>query len=235
MNLKIAVCDDEKLQTDYLSKLASQWAKIKRHSIRIFTYPSAEAFLFDYSEDKSFDILLLDVEMEKMSGVELAKKIRQDNHILQIIFVTGFYEYFSDGFDVSALHYLIKPASPEKLWPVLDRAAANLSGRERSILADTPDGAVRIPLADITYLESDRMQTVIHTSTGRVFRTKRKGISKFQSELDSAFIRIHRSFIVNLRAVSRITRTAVYVDCGAELPLSRGLYDEVHAALIRQL
>lgn len=233
MTLNIAICDDEALQTEYLKTLVTEWAKQSGNGVKISTYPSAESFLFDYSEDMSHDILLLDVEMGNINGIELAKTVRKNNSTVQIIFVTGYYQYFSDGFDVSALHYLLKPVSKEKLFPVLFRAANNLAQKERSVLIQTDAGIVRVALEDILWLESDRMHTFIHTKT-EVFRT-RKGISKFENELDRSFYQIHRSFIVNLKFISRITRTEVYIQNGEVLPLSRGKYDELHAALINNL
>lgn len=118
MKLKLAVCDDDAAQRDYLTDIVTAWGKKNRHLIELKQYVSADSFLFDYEEEKDFDILLLDVEMPGKSGVELAKEIRKDNQAAQLIFITGFYEYFSDGFDVSALHYLIKPADAAKLTPV---------------------------------------------------------------------------------------------------------------------
>ena len=69
MKLKIAICDDEQKQIEYLSGVVSAWASKNRHVADIKTYSSAKSFLFDYSEKKDFDILLLDIEMPEMSGV----------------------------------------------------------------------------------------------------------------------------------------------------------------------
>jgi hypothetical protein len=69
-------------------------------------FESAEAFLFSYAEDKDYDILLLDIQMKNMSGIDLAREIRKDNEMLQIIFITGLTDYIAEGYDVSALHYL---------------------------------------------------------------------------------------------------------------------------------
>ncbi|MBR4866834.1 MAG: response regulator transcription factor, partial [Clostridia bacterium] len=196
-------------------------------------YPSAEAFLFAFEEEGDFDLLLLDVEMPGMSGVELAKAIRKTNHTLQIVFVTAYYEYFSDGFDVSALHYLIKPVDGGKLWPVLDRACQNLAYRLRSVLIATADGDVKVPLGDILYVEAQNVHLLIHTP-GEVLRT-RMTLLAMSRELDETFFKIHRSFIVSLKYVRRISRTDVTMVNGDTLPLSRGSYDGVHAALIRYL
>ena len=107
--LNIAVCDDELIEIEYLTSLTQEWAKSTKTAVNISGFASAEAFLFRYEEDKNFDILLLDIQMKAMDGIELAEKIRESNSSVQIVFITGFPDYISRGYDVSALHYLIKP------------------------------------------------------------------------------------------------------------------------------
>ena len=79
MNYKIAVCDDEAEQVEYLTTLVRDWAEScgKRVSVRPFS--SAEEFLFHYEEEKDYDILLLDIEMRGINGVELARRLREEN------------------------------------------------------------------------------------------------------------------------------------------------------------
>ena len=233
MKLKIAICDDEANQIEYLSGVVTTWAKKNRHAIETKTYPSAKAFLLDYAEEKDFDILLLDIEMPGMSGVELAKAVRKENATVQIVFITGYYEYFSDGFDVSALHYLIKPADERKLMPVLDRAVSNLTYRQRAVLLSSPEGDVKVSLADIYYVESENVHVAAHTTSG-VYRS-RISLAKFAEQLDETFIKVHRSYIVNLKYVKKISRTDITMVNGELVPISRGMYDEVHAALIKFL
>ena len=126
MNYKIAVCDDSAADRQYLSALAAQWAEKAGAVAEVTEFPSAENFLFCYAEKKDYDILLLDIEMGKMDGVTMAKKLRQDNDTIQIIFITGYSDYISEGYEVAALHYLMKPVKEEKLFSVLDRAAEKL-------------------------------------------------------------------------------------------------------------
>ena len=87
MTLKITICDNDPGQIEYLTSLVSSWSSKNAHTCAMDSFPSAEAFLFEYAEDKSCDILLLDIEMGAMNGVELAKTIRQTNDIVQIIFI----------------------------------------------------------------------------------------------------------------------------------------------------
>ncbi len=233
MKYKIAICDDEQKQIEYLSGMVTAWARQNRHAVEIKTYSSAESFLFDYSEEKDFDILLLDIEMPGMNGVELAKTVRRENSTVQIVFITGYYEYFSDGFDVSALHYLIKPADKRKLLPILDRAVSNLNYRQKSVLLTSPDGDIKVSLADICYVESENVHVAVHTVNG-VYRS-RISLAKFAEQLDETFIKVHRSYIVGLKYVKRITRTDITMLNGDIVPISRGMYDEAHAALIKFL
>lgn len=233
MKLKICVCDDDPAQRGYLADVVRAWAKRNRHLAELRQYADAGAFLFDYSEEKDFDVLLLDVELPGMNGIELAKAVRRENDAVQIIFITGFYEYFGDGFDVSALHYLIKPVEEEKLCAVLNRAAELLAYRQRSVLLSTPEGDVKVPLADILYAEAQNVYVVVHTTHGP-YRT-RMSLGKFSALLDETFFKVHRSYIAGLKHVRKITRTAVVMANGDTIPISRGLYHDVHAALIKYL
>ncbi len=233
MKLKVAVCDDDAVQRGYLGEIAAAWAKRESHLLELRQYGRAEDFLFDYSEEKDFDLLLLDVEMPGMNGVELAKRVRLDSSVIQIIFITGYYEYFGDGFDVSALHYLLKPVDEKKLCPVLDRAAGNLSHRQRTVLVAHGEGSVKVALSDIVYVEAENVYVAVHTMEEKY--RMRMALGKFAQLLDETFFKVHRSFLVNLNHVVGITRTEVTMANGDRVPLSRGMYGEVHAALIRYL
>lgn len=233
MNLKIAICDDDAAQRTYLHDILIPWSQRNRHLIEIKEYEGAKQFLFDYDAEKDFDILLLDIEMPGMNGIGIAKHVRCENAAVQIIFITGFYEYFSDGFDVSALHYLIKPVDGMKLYPVLDKAADNLAYRQRSVLITTPDEDIKVSLADICYIESENVYVNVHTVKG-VYRT-RISLAKFTEQLDGTFFKVHRSYVVALKYVKKISRSDITIINGDTVPISRGMYDAVHAALIKYL
>lgn len=233
MKLKIAIIDDHASHRAHLLGMVSAWAKRNRHLAEAKQYADAQSFLFDYGEEKDFDILLLDIEMPGMNGIELAKEVRNGNSTVQIVFITGYYEYFSDGFDVSALHYLIKPANEQKLCGVLDKAVENLAYRQRSVLLATADGEIKVSLADVLYVEAENVYIVVHTVQGD-YRT-RMALAKFSEQLDDTFFKVHRSFVVALKYLKKVTRTNVTMANGDVIPISRGLYDEVHAALIKFL
>ena len=116
MALKIAVCEDDQAQREALCALVARWAAAREHRAAVGPYPSAEAFLLDYAGARGFDILLLDVEMGAMNGVELARRLRRDKCRAEIIFLTSHTEFIGEGYEVDALHYLIKPVGAEKLF-----------------------------------------------------------------------------------------------------------------------
>ncbi len=230
MQLNIALCDDELSQIQYLHQLLMEWAALRGHVLCIAEFISSESFLFHYEDNKSFDLLLLDIEMGKMNGVELALRLRQMNREIQIVFVTGYMEYIAAGYDVEALHYLLKPVTAEKLYPVLDRACERMKQREKVFLFETADGMVRIPVYEIRYLEVQKNYVTIH---GEETYTVKSTLSCLEEKLDEGFFRTGRSFLINLRFVRRTSKTEVYLKDGTVIPLSRGLYDALNQALIR--
>ena len=153
MDYRIAVCDDEPQARELAQACAVQWAHKHGYSVEVRQFPTGDAFLFQYEEDKAWDILLLDVEMPGCSGVELAKAVRQQNKRTQIVFITGYADYIAEGYDVSALHYLLKPLDREKLFSVLGRAAERLHQSGRALLLELPEELVRVPLYEVEYLE----------------------------------------------------------------------------------
>lgn len=231
MKLHIAVCDDEKTETEYLSEVLRSWTTYEKLNADISVYDSAEALLFAYGENKSFDILLLDIQMKDLDGVSLAKKLRDGGSQAQIIFITGFPDFIAEGYEVSALHYLMKPVDEQKLRGVLKKAANNLLSHRGSIIITADSGNHRVFYDDIRYIEV--LNHEITVALGKSKIVTRMSLTRLLSELDDAFFRCHRSFIVGLRFISRITKTEVILDDGRSIPLSRRLYGDMYGAFIR--
>lgn len=228
--LKIAIIDDQINDADYVKKIVDIWKNGRGYSASIHFFSSAEAFLFRYSEDKLWDILLLDIEMISMDGVSLAKKIRQDNESVQIVFITGFAEYISEGYEVSALHYLMKPVKKEKLFAVMDRAVLAMDKAERAILLPINGEMLRLSVSLVQYVEAFAHTVSIATSTETI--QVKMPISEIEKMLGEYFVRCHRSYLVGLKYISRISKTEVILDNGKILPLSRNAAPIVHKAFV---
>lgn len=226
---RFAVCDDNQEDMEYIEKLIRVWNQSAGYQIRIERFPSGEAFLFAYEDDPGFDVLFLDIEMKEISGIDLAQKLRELGSGIQIVFVTGYMEYIAQGYDVEALHYLLKPVTEEKLCGVLNRAMERLKNRERELTLATPEGIVRIPLAEIRYLEVMGNYVTIY---GRESYSVKRTLSQLEELLDERFYRIHRSYIVNMQLVKKCTRTEVILKDDTVLPLSRRNYEGLNRAMI---
>lgn len=231
MKYRIAICDDEQNQIEYITSIVASWSAHEGHGCEIRTFASAEAFLFEYEEDKAYDILLLDVEMKNINGIELAKRIRKDNNRAEIIFITSHFEFVGEGYEVDALHYLIKPISAEKLTQVLTKAAEKISVEPPSVVISCEGETVKLYEADIRYVESFLHYIVIHTKD-KEYKIK-ENISVFENRVSDDFYRIHRSYLVSLKHITRISRTSVNIG-NTELPLSRGKYDDINRAFIQR-
>lgn len=232
MNLKIAICDDEPAQLELLSDMVRHWAGRIGMSIEIETFSSAEAFQFAWSEDKSYFLLLLDIQMEGISGIELAHLLRQENQKIAIIFITGIPDYIGEGYDLSALHYLLKPIREDKLFSCLDRALKQEYREPTILLASTTGGLTRLLQSSIMYIEVFSHTVEIWTKEEKI--ESHIGLNALEIQLEPGwFQRCHRSYLVGLRYVAQLGKTELTLDNGIKLPISRRLFAEVNQSFIR--
>ena len=229
--MKIAICDDSAVDRDCTAGMVEAWARDRGILLILRKFPSAEAFLFQYAEEKDWDILLLDIEMGALDGVSMAKTVRKENEAVQIVFLTGYSDYIAEGYEVAALHYLMKPIKSEKLRVVLDRAAEKRKQQDRCLNLELSGEMVRLPFYEIRYLEVRQNYVTLHAK--REYTVKRT-LGEFEKELDQRFFRVGRSLILNLKDVRRVTRTEVRLSDGTVLPLPRGAYEPLNRAIIER-
>ena len=229
MNYHVAVCDDSTADRQYILNMLTEWAAKAGHSVLVAEFSSAEQFLFEYEDKSDYDILLLDIEMGDMDGVTLAKKLRQVNETVQIIFVTGYSDYISEGYEVAALHYLMKPVKQEKLLEVLNRAVEKVQKNEKLLLLENVGELYRIPLYQIRYIDVQHNYVTVHAKEEV---TVKKTLGDIENSLDDRFYRVGRSAIVNLSCISRVAKTDIVLQDGTLIPLPRGAYEKVNRAII---
>ena len=229
MAYRVAIVDDSAKDAEFVQGILNNWADLRQANIQAVVFPSAESFLFRYAEDKAWDILLLDIEMGAMDGVSLAKKIRQDNEAVQIVFITGYSDYIAEGYEVAALHYLMKPVNREKLLSVLDRALEKRKQEQRCLNLEAYGEMVRLPFYEIRYLDVHQNYVTVHAKADY---TVKRTLSDFEKELDDRFCRVGRGMILNLKFIQRVTKTEVHLSDGTILPLPRGAYEPLNRAII---
>ena len=229
MKYKIAICDDSAVDREYISNLVNLFATKNGYLIHIDTFSSAENFLFHYVEENNYDMILLDIEMKNMDGVTLAKHLRKNNDTIQIIFITGYSDYISEGYDVAALHYLMKPIKEEKLFTVLHRACEKILKNEKVLNFEINGEMVRVPIYKIRYADVMGNYVTIHALSDFTIKMT---LSELEKDLDDRFFRIGRSTIINLTLVSRVTKKEIKLNDGTTLPLPRGAYEKINQAII---
>ena len=231
MPVRIALCDDNPEDRRLIQSTLADWGLARGVQFTTDEYDSAEAYLFAHAEPGSHDLVLLDIEMGGMDGVTLARRLRMDDDNVQLVFITGYSDYIAEGYEVSALHYLMKPLKTDKFFSVLDRAYARIRKNERTLTLETADETVRVTLPEIRWLEVSHNYVTVHA---RRPYTVKKTLRELEEALDERFYRVGRSTIVNLSYIARVTKTEVHLTDGSVVPLPRGAYDAVNRAIIAQ-
>ena len=193
MKLKIAVCDDAAEQKDALCAAVSGWAADREHEVVLRAFDSAEAFLFHYETERDFDALLLDVDVINMSlgssGIELARRLRGEKCRAEILFITSHAEFIGEGYEVDALHYLMKPVAEEKLRAVLDRAAERLAVEPPYLVIAAEGETLKLYEREIVSVEA-----FLHGDAAEA-----QAVIDSDDEADADFDRIKRALIQAIR------------------------------------
>ena len=231
MAYRVAIVDDSSIDAAFVAHILEEWAEDRQVAVQVERFDAAEKFLFRYAEDKAWDILLLDIEMGAMDGVTMAKKVRAQNEVVQIVFITGYSDYIAEGYEVAALHYLMKPVKEDKLFTVLDRALEKRRQEDGCLNLESAGEMVRIPFYEIRYLDVRQNYVTVHA---KLDFTVKRTLGEFEKELDNRFCRVGRALIINLKYIRRVSKTEVHLSDGTVLPLPRGAYDALNRAIIQQ-
>lgn len=234
--MRIAYCEDEPAQAALVRAMILQWAESRKITAEVILYESAEEFLFK-NEVFAYDIVFLDIAMRQMNGVELARAIRRKDRALPIAFLTADRTFAIEGYELHAVRYLLKPVAMEKLGSLLDELleTAEADAQDTDCITVGEKGAVRkISESSICYIEVLGHYTQLHLQDSSAVRVKESLASVaamlHQKEL---FVKCHRSFVVNLRYVEKISRAACALSDGTVLPVSRNSYQELNERFIQ--
>lgn len=232
----VAVCEDDKTIRDYENQLIHQWAEAKNIKITVDCYSSSENFLFE-SEDKiEYDLLLLDIQMGKMNGFELAKTLRNRGFSGSLAFLTGITDYAIEGYEVGAIRYVLKPIKEENLNAVLDAAFQEYQkNKDNYYILQIGTDVSKIPFNEIIYIEARGHYVHLCGRHGAdIFEKEWK--SSFGSVASSFegkdFFCLRRGFLVNLMHIQKITRTECFLTNGETIPIARNNYENLNRAFI---
>ena len=197
----------------------------------IMCFQNGESFLMTWP-DSTFDLAFLDIEMNNMTGIELSEMIRRTDNHMQIVFITSHKQYALTGYDVNALHYLIKPASPAKILPILDKAYIMWKAtKDMFILVPDSAGQRKLSLGKVLYISVQSHTAKLHTRD--TIYEMRKSLNEFIDELPDNFIKIHRSYIVNIYEAECVYKDSILLSNAEKLPISRKNAKDVNDTFIR--
>ncbi|MDE6851134.1 MAG: LytTR family DNA-binding domain-containing protein [Lachnospiraceae bacterium] len=230
--MKIAVCDDDRTIRKELLRLIQKQAP----EADIAEYPSGEEVL---NAKENFDIYFLDIEMGKVSGMDIARRIREQEESggqrSIIIFVTGYREYMEAAFDVNAFHFLIKPINTEKFAAVFQRAWKEQSAlheqEKKYIMVKSSGTQQKLMLNNIYYIESRNKKVIFHTADAALEVYGK--MEELQNVLGNTFYRCHRCYLVNMEKISAYSADNIQVTNGDNLLLARKKYSDFIKTYLR--
>lgn len=232
-SVSIAICDDDPSDLIKMEAMTKELMETEKISFGISGFGNAVSLLSAIENGDMFDILLLDVMMENLNGIELAAALRRQGNNAAIVFISSNRELALLGYEVSAVRYLEKPVRWEKLQEAL-RYCCQAHLTQKEILLSTADGQCRILVSDLIYIESWNRGTRLVLVNGEC-KTKAK-ISELERLLPKdRFALCHRTLLVNLGFVQSVRYCELTLRNGQVLPVSKYRQAKVKQSLLRYL
>ncbi|MBR5407824.1 MAG: response regulator transcription factor [Lachnospiraceae bacterium] len=219
----IAICDDEKR----ICSIFTEKVKGFCPDAEVVSYTSGSALL----NSGSFpDILLLDIRMPDMSGMDVAKVLRDKGWRKILIFITGEEDQVFNAFDLKAFHFLVKPVADEKLRTVIMNAMEELRrivktsvSSDKYISIQSGPSHISINLSQLLYAEVFNRKIILHMDKENIEYYGQ--LSALEELVDKDFYHIHRSYLVNMKYVQKYDRSSVTLLNSDNIPIARREYD----------
>lgn len=226
----LAICDDDGAQLEQMTALLTAYRQEKLPSLRWCEFSSGEELLAALQDTPAVDAVLLDIFMDGMTGMEAARSIRAAGSKVHILFLTSSADFAVESYQVNAADYLLKPITRERLFPGLDKLYERLREQKNQglVLRDGEGGITRYPYRQLMYLEAMGRFGVLYRVDGDPVRTTLSFTELARLlEQSGQFVQIHRSYMVNMHCVHRLTKGEVFLLDGTALPLSRSRQQSV--------
>ncbi len=220
--MKIAICDDREDDRGALKALLEAYGQ----DFEIKEYGSGKSLCGDMDYIRKCRIIFLDINMEGLDGLETAKQIKAKCPKVHIVLVTAYVNYALDGYKVKASRFLLKDDLDQTLQECMDDILWEIRQEERMVEFDFVEGNMRLKADDIIYIETSKHKDVFYTQ-GRTV-SKYKKMDELEEDLKGmGFVRIHQSFLINMKYVERISSYIMILTTGKEISVPKSRYQEV--------
>lgn len=235
--MNIAICDDNPVHlTEYKGRITAILEK-NQIAARVMPFSSCHELMFAMEEnDTSFDILYLDIHMDGMDGMEMATWVRERNFQCEIVFITVSQNHMLSAFDVHAYHYVVKERTTDaKFSEILLKVVAHAQKKKQQVLTVTCAGESRmIPISEILYFEVQNYIIVVHYGDHESFEFY-STLGKIENALlGHGFLRVHRSYLINLNQMRGFVRQEVLLSDGAKIPVGRKYTDQLRQEILKE-
>lgn len=225
-NMNIAICDDDKKDIEKLRTLIEKYGADNRTDFLITEYDSGNKMLDEIKSGECPDAIFLDINMDDIDGLTVAKCIREEMEDVPIILVTAYMNYALNGYKVRASRFLVKDELDKTINEAMDDICREIRRRLKSILLSCVEGEIRFKVSDIILIESDAHRSEIHTADKR-YRIYEK-MDVLEEKLSGyGFLRAHRCYLVNIVHVQGIGGYKITMDNGDTVPVPRARYTEI--------
>lgn len=226
--MHIAIVDDIAADRISLKKLLRSAAEVKKWNISDEEFSSGEAFLDVFSAGR-FDAVFLDIYMDKVSGMDVARFLFERDPMCKIVFLTTSDEFLLESYSVRATYYLLKPIEHERLLQALEFCFP-AQKRSDTLLVRTKDGTVIIPRDKIIYIESVGRTRCVHTETAVINTPDSFGDLVAPLTDDKRFLSCGRGVMLQMAHISSQEKSDFVMTDGARLPIPRRSRSEILAA-----
>lgn len=218
--ISVGVCDDSIVFTEEINRMLCEYEKKSRRELSVHLFNSAEELIRGLAEGESMELLFLDIEMEGMDGIELGKKLREQERQMLIVYVSGYDQYLRQLFEIEPFRFCSKPLEKEQLFEVMDKAVRRILSRSRETFRfQYGKNVVNLLCSDILYLESSGRKVIVHTSGGNYEYYDK--LDNAQKDLEGRhFVRIHKAYLINMDQVEAFQYEKVALRDGTVLNIS---------------
>ena len=232
---RLAVCDDDREELTRVSALLSQY-QASRGTILSFDLFRSAMDLLESMRHTAYDAVLLDILMPGPSGMEAAREIRAAALDPKIVFLTSSPEYAVESYAVEAYSYLLKPASADNLFPVLDKLFHAIQKQDALLTLRRPSGVTRLAFSSIVAVEVRNKHLMFYLEDGSELEIP-GALSEYEGALLSRpeFIKVHRAFVVNMDGVQSLGSRELTTFDHRTIPISRLLQSQVRTAYLDYL
>ena len=225
--LRILICDDDEAFARGLSLRIRQLLQARELQAQLHTCVSAEDVPAGMLERYDMAFLDIDFSGKNYTGIDIARRLRSLRRDAVILFVTNFPEYAPEGYEVQAFRYLLKSAVPAKLESYLEQALEQLERTTKTVTLNLYGESVRVPVEEILYVEAQLHEALMYLREGKILRFN-TSIGTLEELLEpEGFLRIHKSYLVNMRYIQRLQCRQAELAGGAVLRVSEQNYGQL--------